>query len=167
MNIYVDEMPNTISDCPFSRCLTMQNRFICTLGDGCVQCNGVSLCPFLKVGRSNTKRMLVNDYQAAALTTANPDTPSDLRIVEGVMGLAGEAGECVDICKKVVFQGHELDREHLAKELGDVAWYLANSADAIGYSLEDIFRMNIKKLKTRYPNGFNTDNSVNRKPNDI
>lgn len=77
------------------------------------------------------------------------------------------AGEAVDILKKFLFQGHDLDREHLAKELGDVAWYLAVSADALGYDLETIFKMNIDKLKARYPDGFDPELSKHRKAGDI
>ena len=83
------------------------------------------------------------------------------------MGLCGEAGEAIDILKKFLFQGHELDKKHLAKELGDVAWYLAVSADALGFYLEDIFQMNIDKLKARYPDGFDADRSINRAEDDI
>lgn len=90
-----------------------------------------------------------------------------IRILDGLMGLNGEAGEAIDILKKVLFQGHEFDREHMAKELGDIAWYLAVSADAIGYDLETIFQMNIDKLKSRYPDGFDTEQSQNRAVNDI
>lgn len=82
-------------------------------------------------------------------------------------GLNGEAGECIDILKKHLFQGHDLDREHMAKELGDVAWYLAVSADAIGYDLETIFQMNIDKLRARYPDGFDAEHSLHRNANDI
>lgn len=89
------------------------------------------------------------------------------RILNGLMGLNGEAGEAIDILKKSLFHGHELDREHLAKELGDVAWYLAVSADAIGYKLEDILQMNVDKLRARYPEGFDTERSQHRDPNDI
>ena len=83
-------------------------------------------------------------------------------ILNGVMGLNGEAGEVIDIVKKHIFQGHELDREHLAEELGDCLWYIAVAAKGIGYSLEDIANWNIKKLEKRYPNGFEVEKSVNR-----
>lgn len=83
------------------------------------------------------------------------------------MGLNGEAGEAMDILKKVLFQGHKLDREHVALELGDIAWYLALAADAIGYDLETIFQKNIDKLKARYPDGFETEKSQNRREDDI
>lgn len=89
------------------------------------------------------------------------------RLINGLMGLNGEAGEAIDILKKHLFQGHDLDKEHLAKELGDVAWYLAISADALGYSLEEILQMNIDKLKARYPEGFDEDRSVNREEGDV
>ena len=64
-------------------------------------------------------------------------------------------------------QGHELDKEHLAKELGDVAWYLAEAATALDMSLEDIFQANIDKLKMRYPDGFETKKSLLRLKEDI
>ena len=68
-------------------------------------------------------------------------------LINGVMGLCGESGEVIDLVKKHLAQGHELDKERLAKELGDVAWYLAETAYAIGYDLEDIFQMNLDKLE--------------------
>ena len=88
-------------------------------------------------------------------------------LLNGLIGLNGESGECIDIYKKHLFQDHELDKEHLAKELGDVAWYLAVSASALGYDLEDIFRINVEKLRARYPDGFDPELSKHRKENDI
>ena len=112
--------------------------------------------------------MTINEYQKAALRTANSEkmTPNDL-MTNGVMGLCGESGECVDMVKKFLFQGHELDREHMAKELGDVCWYLAVTAHGIGYDLETIMQMNVDKLKKRYPNGFEAEKSIHRTDGDI
>jgi NTP pyrophosphatase (non-canonical NTP hydrolase) len=103
-----------------------------------------------------------NHYQQAALRTASNKDNTYALLAEGVMGLNGEAGECIDIVKKYLYQGHGLDRDHLAEELGDVAWYLAVSAHAIGWTLEDILKKNIEKLEKRYPDGFDTERSVNR-----
>jgi NTP pyrophosphatase (non-canonical NTP hydrolase) len=112
--------------------------------------------------------MTANEYQKAALRTESGMAlkQSD-RLLNGLMGLNGEAGEAIDLMKKCMFQGHEFDKEHMAKELGDIAWYLAISADAIGYDLETILRLNVLKLQARYPDGFQVDNSVNRKTDDI
>ncbi len=63
------------------------------------------------------------------------------------MGLCGESGEAIDIVKKCLAQGHELDKEHLKKELGDIAWYLAEAATALDSSLDEILQGNIDKLK--------------------
>lgn len=104
--------------------------------------------------------MTCNDYQKDALRTVSDDKSAQL--MEGLIGLSSEAGECLDILKKFLYQGHELDRGHLAEELGDVAWYLTVTADAIGYYLEDILARNVEKRMDRYPNGFNSDRSVNR-----
>ena len=90
--------------------------------------------------------MTPNEYQKEALRTASGMSKEYPRILNGLMGLNGEAGECIDILKKHLYQGHAFDSEHMAKELGDVAWYLAISAEAIGYDLETIFQMNIDKL---------------------
>jgi mazG nucleotide pyrophosphohydrolase domain len=111
--------------------------------------------------------MKVNDYQKAALRTASNMNEQYPRILNGVLGLAGESGECVDIVKKHLFHGHELDKEHIAKELGDVAWYLAVAANAIGYDLETILQMNVDKLMKRYPDGFDSEKSIHRKEGDI
>ena len=112
--------------------------------------------------------MTINEYQKLALRT-NPvkDNKSMQGILQGVMGLNGEAGEAIDIVKKYLFQGHDLDSHHLALELGDVAWYVAQAADALGYDLETILQTNVDKLKRRYPDGFDSKQSVNRKEGDI
>lgn len=93
--------------------------------------------------------MTPNEYQKQALVT------------EGWM-----PWNEIDILKKHLFQGHELDRAHLAKELGDVAWYLAISADALGYTLEEILQTNVEKLRARYPNGFEAERSLHRASKD-
>ena len=113
------------------------------------------------------KKMTPNDYQQAALRTAPGDLPPERLLLNGLMGLNGEAGEAIDILKKHLFQGHELDTAHMAKELGDVAWYLAVSANAIGYDLETIMQMNVDKLKARYPDGFDAEHSLHRNQDDI
>ena len=87
-------------------------------------------------------------------------------LTNGVMGLCGEAGECCDIMKKHLFQGHELNRDKLVDELGDVAWYLAETATAVGADLSEILQMNIDKLRARYPDGFETEKSVCRRADD-
>lgn len=111
--------------------------------------------------------MTPNEYQKEALRTASEMSKEYPRILNGLMGLNGEAGECIDILKKHLYQGHAFDSEHMAKELGDVAWYLAISAEAIGYDLETIFQMNIDKLRARYPDGFDAEHSLHRRANDI
>ena len=112
--------------------------------------------------------MNANEYQTLALRTINPSLPQLEQLTNGVMGLCGEAGECIDLLKKYRYQGHsELDVTHLAKELGDCAWYLAVSAAVIGYDLEDIFKMNIEKLEARYPEGFDEERSMKRAEGDV
>ena len=106
--------------------------------------------------------MNMNEYQMLAQRTCNiTDTVGD-KIENGCMGLNGEAGECIDLLKKVRFQGHELDREKMIEELGDVLWYCAELACGLGVTLEEVAQRNIDKLRRRYPEGFSAERSRNR-----
>ena len=109
----------------------------------------------------------VNEYQKQAMTTLNPELNKKDVLINSVMGLCGESGEAIDIVKKWLAQGHELDKAHLAKELGDIAWYLAEAATALDLSLEEILQANIDKLKKRYPDGFDTERSIIRLSGDL
>ena len=111
--------------------------------------------------------MEVNEYQKLAMATLNPELNKKDVLINSVMGLCGESGEAIDIVKKWMAQGHELDKEHLAKELGDIAWYLAEAATALDIPLEDILQANIDKLKKRYPDGFDTQKSIIRLDGDL
>ena len=108
--------------------------------------------------------MTINEYQKLALRTAKEKCRS---LANCALGLVGESGECADLIKKHLFHDHALDKTHLAKELGDVAWYLAVAAYSIGYDLETIMQMNIDKLKKRYPEGFDSERSQYREKGDI
>ena len=68
--------------------------------------------------------MSPNEYQRLALRTASEESMKD-PLLNGLLGLGGKTGECQDLYKKHRFQGHELDKAKMAKELGDVSWYLA------------------------------------------
>ena len=111
--------------------------------------------------------MQINEYQELAQRTSNKTLPKDYKLLNGALGLAGESGEVCDIVKKSMMQGHPLDVTHIAKELGDICWYIAEAASAIGYSLEEIMQMNIDKLRKRYPEGFSAERSINRESGDI
>lgn len=110
--------------------------------------------------------MTIHEYQTLAMTTLNKEIAADELLLNSVMGLCGEAGEAIDLVKRHRFHGHPLDREALIKELGDVAWYLAEAAQTLEIPLEEILNRNIEKLKKRYPQGFETQRSMCRQPED-
>ena len=105
--------------------------------------------------------LTLNDYQRMARRTAETKGKSD-KMEEALFGLAGEVGELCDHYKKYMHQGHDLDYNHMAEEAGDLLWYLAEIADALGLTLEDIARRNIDKLRKRYPDGFDPERSRTR-----
>lgn len=108
--------------------------------------------------------MEINDYQKKALETAI--YPKEQKIIYPTLGLTGEAGEVSDKVKKVLRDNNGVfsdDRKlEIAKELGDVAWYLAVCANDIGYTLEEICEMNYEKLKSRKERGKINGNGDNR-----
>ena len=106
--------------------------------------------------------MEINEYQKLAMVTLNKKLDKNGILTNSVMGLCGESGEAIDLVKKHLFHGHELDRDSLIKELGDIAWYLAEAAEALEIPLEEFFKRNIEKLRKRYPEGFSEERSINR-----
>ena len=111
--------------------------------------------------------MTIDEYKKLAMSTLNPELTKKDVMINSVMGLCGESREAIDIVKKWMAQGHELDKEHLAKELGDIAWYLAEAATALEIPLDDIFQANIDKLKKRYPEGFDIQKLLVRLQGDL
>lgn len=95
----------------------------------------------------------LNEYQELAMRTASKRTP-ERKIVVATLGLCGEAGEIAEKIKKWLEHGHELCREDLLEEHGDLFWYLADSVTAHGFTLSEVATANIEKLRKRYPNGF-------------
>lgn len=89
-------------------------------------------------------------------------------VLYAAIGMCGEAGEVSELVKKYAYHGHAIDKDHLARELGDVLWYVSYMADLFGYSLGKIMAMNQEKLAKRYPDGkFDAERSRNRKDGDI
>jgi NTP pyrophosphatase (non-canonical NTP hydrolase) len=105
--------------------------------------------------------MTLDEYQGLAARTIGVRTPTD-QLANMALGLAGEAGETADMLKKHLFHGKPLDADEVIKELGDVLWYVAGMATAIGASLDDVAQRNVDKLRTRYPDGFSAAASASR-----
>ena len=108
--------------------------------------------------------MTLNEYQSKALETAI--YPKEYKVVYPALGLTGEAGEVSDKVKKVIRDNNGVfsdDKKlEIAKELGDVLWYIATMANDLGYSLEMIGDMNYDKLKSRQERGRINGNGDNR-----
>ena len=86
------------------------------------------------------------EYQRKAVTFAI--YPATHKVLYPTLGLCGEAGEVAEKVKKQVRDG-VFNRHEVAKELGDVLWYLANICNDIGYNLDEIADLNISKLSSR------------------
>lgn len=111
--------------------------------------------------------MQPTEYQRLAARTLidGPDftiPDNDIMIIWNAIGLAGEAGEVAELIKKGIFHQHGLDRDKLAKELGDCMWYIAAICTKTGLDLGEIMQANIDKLKLRYPDGYKSEDSIKR-----
>jgi len=105
------------------------------------------------------------EYQVAAARTATPvvDGQDREHLANFALGLTGEAGEVADAIKKHLFHGKALDRDHVAKEIGDVLWYVSMLATTLGFELDELAERNVAKLKARYPDGFSEADSEARR----
>ena len=110
--------------------------------------------------------MTLNEYQELALRTSRNELTSKEHLMNGCLGLAGEAGECCDLLKKHQFQDGREIQEKLLDELGDVLWYVATTAEALNVPLETVMQVNIDKLRARYPKRFDAERSQHREEGD-
>jgi NTP pyrophosphatase (non-canonical NTP hydrolase) len=106
--------------------------------------------------------MELDEYQKLALRTAGHRDSEDKVLIYAALGLAGESGEVAEVIKKTFFHGHQLDKESLHQELGDVLWYVAVMAAGLGFGLDQIAQANVAKLRSRYPEGFSEERSIHR-----
>jgi len=92
-------------------------------------------------------------------------------LMTGSIGLTAEAGELIEIVKKMLFQGKPLTQEnlfHMKRELGDIMWYWINTCRALELDPNEVIAENVRKLEARYPGGrFDVYHSENRKENDL
>lgn len=94
-------------------------------------------------------------YQEKVLGFMNPRVleSKEEMLINGVLGLGGESGECLDLIKKWAFHDRDLEVDKLKKELGDVLFYVSLTASAVDLTLEEIAQTNVDKLSLRYPDG--------------
>jgi NTP pyrophosphatase (non-canonical NTP hydrolase) len=106
--------------------------------------------------------MKLNKYQHLAMrTNANLGNMRDLE--HAVMGLCTEVGEFANPFKRHIFYAKPLDTVNMIEELGDILWYTALAATALGTTLDEVAKINITKLSLRYPDKFSTNDAIERK----
>lgn len=109
--------------------------------------------------------MTPNEYQTAAMRTAGNLERDELEH-HALHGMASEVGELHSLYQKS-YQGHIFDYSHAMKETGDLLWFVAEYCTAMGWTLEDVMKANIDKLRARYPDGFEAERSLHRKDGDV
>ena len=110
--------------------------------------------------------MTLNEYQVLASRTMNKDLSIIQTKLHALHGLSGEVGEIHSLFQKI-YQGHEMNEEHLMKEVGDLLWFIAELCTVFGWEFDTVASKNIEKLMARFPDGFSISKSLNRKEGDI
>lgn len=109
--------------------------------------------------------MNLNEYQTLALRTANPKEREN-ELFHLILGLCGEAGEIAEKMKKIIRDKDndfsKIDKDDLTKELGDVLWHIAVTADYFDIKLETVGAVNIEKLASRLKRGVIMGDGDNR-----
>ncbi|MDB5176563.1 MAG: hypothetical protein JWN75_231 [Candidatus Saccharibacteria bacterium] len=113
--------------------------------------------------------MNLNDYAKQALTTLASDhaygdiTPE---LMAQILGLADESGEVLSKFKKLLRDKQGVmgddDKKEIAKELGDVMWYVTTVSHLLGFSLDEVAQMNLDKLASRKQRGKISGSGDNR-----
>lgn len=110
--------------------------------------------------------MELDTYMRKAARTINYNLDYGENEMHALYGMCSEVGEIHSIYQKV-YQGHDFSDEHLIEEIGDLMWMIAELCVVRGYSLDHICQRNIDKLKSRYPDGFDTEHSLHREADDV
>lgn len=115
--------------------------------------------------------MTPSEYVKAAMRTHSTpnlfsgnvvDSAALAQLLHAGMLLTTEAGEFLDALKKTLIYGRTLDRTNLVEELGDAQWGIALACHTLGISLEEVMKLNIEKLKRRFPDRFTTERALSR-----
>lgn len=93
------------------------------------------------------------------------------KLMTSYTGICAEAGEYAEVVKKILFQSKPYNEDnvfHMRREIGDILFYISMACEALGFSIDEAFQMNVEKLSARYPSGtFDAYFSENRKEGDV
>lgn len=103
------------------------------------------------------------NYRESVLKTYNKNLSQKEKLTNAAIGTCTEAAEMLDEVKKYLFHGHEFNRDKIINELGDVYYYAEVLCDVLEISSDEVKDKNITKLAKRYPQGFSSEASINRK----
>lgn len=102
--------------------------------------------------------MNLTDYQKLCKATAKQFDSNETAIITWGLGITGEAGDVASCIKKTFMHDND-QRAGIRENLGDTMWYIAMICNSFGWNMDEIMEENVKKLKTRYPNGFDANNA--------
>jgi len=130
--------------------------------NGATEINSFGRCNNWEYNKNLEPGLSFTEYTTDVLRTWKPNQDFKEELTHATLKLAGEAGELANAVGKMVFQGHEFNKEVIIEELGDQLYYIALLIHRCGLTLGDVIDYNVKKRLERYPNGFDPNRSINR-----
>ena len=114
----------------------------------------------------NGSTLTFDEYQDVASKSIDNRLTNDEKLNHALFGLSAEVGEVTSLFQKYL-QGHSIDLEHLKIEIGDVLWMVAELCTVLEFRMSETAMGNNKKTTSRYPNGFESERSLNRRDGDV
>lgn len=115
------------------------------------------------MGHTLTLKQFQNhSYQEKMLAQPPALYAGQVRQLNWIIGLSGETGELAELIKHDIFYGQPVDKMKVAKEIGDVLWYLGALADSYDIQLQDVLELNKAKIDHRYDGEYNQEGSAER-----
>lgn len=107
--------------------------------------------------------MEIKEYQKNSFVAIREHSDKKDEVMNWLIGLSEETGELVSLFKHHYYGDEEISKVEIAKEAGDVLWYLSALCTTLGISLDTVAALNVSKLQHRFPtDSFDSESSARR-----
>lgn len=110
--------------------------------------------------------MTIKEYQKRTYIAIQPHNDKKDEVLNWSIGLCEECGEVMNHIKHHCWGNEDVNNIEIAKELGDVAWYLSALCTVLNLDFETVCKLNMRKLEHRFGGEFTEEKSKARHENE-
>lgn len=110
--------------------------------------------------------MKISEYQKRAYIAIQPHTDQKDEILNWSVGLCEECGEVMNHIKHMFWGNEKVEKEEIAKELGDIMWYTSALCTVLNLDFDTVATLNLRKLEHRFGGEFTEEKSKQRHENE-